>query len=163
MIVLLVFQTCVSSLLIVSSIKSHKKYIKKICKELIKQDNYKSNLVVFTEKEIENAIWEHSKEFFLNESKYDVVSTETVNGIKLYHCIDDKKEVELKHKIAEQQSNKLKFDDLLKKMNLSFIHPSKHRQSHSQSFINHIELSNNKYYFLFSGDISKPPKFVTLS
>ena len=79
-----VFQTCISSLLIVSSIKSHKLAIKKICKELIKKENYKSNLVVFNEKELEKAIWEHSKEFFLGDSKYDVVSTEIYNGVKLF-------------------------------------------------------------------------------
>lgn len=149
--------------MIINSIKSHKKKIKRICKELIKQENYKSNLVVFTEKELEKAIWEHSKEFFLNESKYDVVSTEIKNGVKLFHCIDDKKEIELKGQIAKQQSNKIKFDELIKKMNLSYISLSSNLKIELNNTSNKTDYYKNEYHFLFNGDISKPPKFFVFS
>lgn len=162
-IVIIVFQTCLSGLLIINSIKSHKKNIKSICKEIIKQDNYKANLVKFTEQELEKAIWEHSKEFFLGGSKYDVVTTEIINGIKIYHCIDDKKEIELKAKIAQQQSNKIKFDELIKKMNLSYISLTSNLKIELNKTSNKTDFYKNEYHFLFNGDISKPPKVIVLS
>ena len=81
----------------------------------LKKGLHNADLTLFSEKELEYAEWEHSKEFFLGSEKYDVVKIETTKDGKLYHCVNDKKEIELYKSLDKNKKQKSVLDDLLKK------------------------------------------------
>jgi hypothetical protein len=101
------------SLYTISEIRKHKKAVKTLMKAELKNGLHNSDLSNFSEKDLENAEWEHSKEFFLGDEKYDVVKIENTKQGKLYHCINDKKEIELFKSLDKNKKQKTVLDDLL--------------------------------------------------
>ncbi len=81
----------------------------------LKNGLHNADLTKFSEKDLEKAKWEHSKEFFLGADKYDVVRIEKTTEGKIYHCINDKKEIELYKSLEKNKKQKTVLDDLLKK------------------------------------------------
>ena len=111
----LLVQSGFISLYTISEIRKHKKAIKTLMKAELKKGLHNADLTLFSEKELEYAEWEHSKEFFLGSEKYDVVKIETTKDGKLYHCVNDKKEIELYKSLDKNKKQKSVLDDLLKK------------------------------------------------
>lgn len=86
----------------------------------LKNGLHNADLTKFSEKDLEKAKWQHSKEFFLGDEKYDVVRIEkTTEGI-VYHCINDKKEIQLYKSLDKNKKQKTVLDDLLKKFCVIF-------------------------------------------
>jgi len=108
------------SLYTISEIRKHKKAVKTIMKAELKNGLHNADLTKFSEKDLENAEWEHSKEFFLGGEKYDVVKIENTKQGKVYHCINDKKEIELFKSLDKNKKQKTVIDDLLKKFCMIF-------------------------------------------
>ena len=111
----LLVQSGFISLYTISEIRKHKKAIKTLMKAELKKGLHNADLTLFSEKELEYAEWEHPKEFFLGSEKYDVVKIETTKDGKLYHCVNDKKEIELYKSLDKNKKQKSVLDDLLKK------------------------------------------------
>jgi hypothetical protein len=111
----LLVQSGFVSLYTISEIRKHKKAVKTLMKAELKNGLHNADLTKFSEKDLENAEWEHSKEFFLGDEKYDVVKIENTKQGKLYHCINDKKEIELFKSLDKNKKQKTVLDDLLKK------------------------------------------------
>lgn len=65
-----------------------------------------SDLIQFSQKDLEKAQWIDSKEFVLNENLYDVVKIKIINGQKYHYCFLDKKESKIV-KIETQIQNVL--------------------------------------------------------
>lgn len=65
---------------------------------------------VFSEHELRNANWEHSREFYLKEHLYDVYRISHRNGTKYFHCIKDKKETAVKKYLGYFKLNKASFE-----------------------------------------------------
>jgi hypothetical protein len=103
------------SLYTISEIRKHKKAVKTSMKAELKNGLHNSDLTKFSEKDLENAEWEHSKEFFLGHEKYDVVKIETTKDGKVYHCVNDKKEIELYKSLDKNKKQRTVLDDMLKK------------------------------------------------
>ena len=111
----LLVQSGFISLYTVSEIRKHKKAVKTLMKAELKNGLHNADLTKFSEKDLENAEWEHSKEFFLGDEKYDVVRIEKTSEGKIYHCINDKKEIQLYKSLEKNKKQKTVLDDLLKK------------------------------------------------
>lgn len=90
-----------------------------MAKKELKQGLHDRDLEIFTEDQLANAEWEHSKEFFLGDEKYDVVKTSKKNGKIIYHCINDKKEKELFSKLDTGRKRNRYFEDIIKKVCLN--------------------------------------------
>jgi len=114
----LLVQSGFVSMYTISEIKKHKKAVKILMKAELKNGLHNAELTKFSEKELEKAEWEHSKEFFLGNEKYDVVKIENTKQGKLYHCINDKKEIELFKSLDKNKKQKTVLDDLLKKFSM---------------------------------------------
>ena len=111
----LLVQSGFISLYTVSEIRKHKKAVKALMKAELKNGLHNADLTKFSEKDLENVEWEHSKEFFLGDEKYDVVRIEKTTEGKIYHCINDKKEIQLYKSLEKNKKQKTVLDDLLKK------------------------------------------------
>ena len=111
----LLVQSGFISLYTISEIRKHKKAIKTLMKAELKKGLHNADLTLFSEKELEYAEWEHSKEFFLGSEKYDVVKIETTKDGKLYHCVNDKKEIELYKSLDKNKKQSTVLDEMLKK------------------------------------------------
>lgn len=99
-------------------VKAHKYEMKKELKRLLKSQSSDENTVTFSEFDLKEAKWEHSKEFFLGEEKYDVVRKKVQNGETVYVCVNDKVEKKLLRQMHKQrQKQGVKDDNLLKKLN----------------------------------------------
>ncbi len=103
------------SLYTIFEIRKHKKVVKILIRAELKKGLHNADLTLFSEKELEYAEWEHSKEFFLGKEKYDVVKIETTKDGKVYHCVNDKKEIELYKSLDKNKKQKTVLDDLLKR------------------------------------------------
>ena len=117
----LLVQSGFISLYTVSEIRKHKKAVKTLMKAELKNGLHNADLTKFSEKDLEKAKWEHSKEFFLGADKYDVVRIEKTTEGKIYHCINDKKEIELYKSLEKNKKQKTVLDDLLKKFCICLI------------------------------------------
>ena len=84
-------------------------------KQELRDGKHNEDLVVFTENELKSAIFEHSKEFFLGEDKFDIVRVE--NGVegKKFYCINDQKEKLLFQNLDKQKKRNNVFEDVSKK------------------------------------------------
>ena len=111
----LLVQSGFVSLYTISQISQHKNELKELREAELKNGLHKNELTVFSENELKNAEWEHSKEFFLGAEKYDVVKIENTKNGKVFHCINDKKEIELYKSLDKNKKQKTVLDDLLKK------------------------------------------------
>ena len=121
----LLVQSGFISLYTISEIREHKKAIKTLTKAELKKGLHNADLTLFSEKELEYAEWEHSKEFFLGSEKYDVVKIETTKDGKLYHCVNDKKEIELYKSLDKNKKQSTVLDEMLKKFCLFSAHNQK--------------------------------------
>lgn len=146
------------SILQVVSIKFHKAAIKAIAKKELKQGLHDQKLEVFTEGQLADAKWEHSKEFFLGDEKYDVVKTTKKDNKIVYHCINDKKEKELFSKLDTGRKRNRYFEDIIKKICLNLPQGKPEIISLSSiSIINFAIYQSDSYSYNFCKKAFRPP------
>lgn len=146
------------SILQVVSIKLHKAAIKAMAKKELKQGLHDQKLEFFTEDQLVDAKWEHSKEFFLGDEKYDVVKTSKKDNKIIYHCINDKKEKELFSKLDTGRKRNRNFEDIIKKICLNLPHAKPEITSLSSiSIINFGVYQSESYSFNFRNKTFRPP------
>ena len=153
----LLVQSGFISLYTVSEIRKHKKAVKTLMKAELKNGLHNADLTKFSEKDLENAEWEHSKEFFLGDEKYDVVRIDKTSEGKIYHCINDKKEIQLYKSLEKNKKQKTVLDDLLKKfcmISKLFTNDERAITSLKQGFcsLNRIEYKNQ-----YAASLFRPP------
>lgn len=115
----IVLQSGFISVVTIVAIKQHKALIKSKMKAELRSGKHNADLVVFTEQDLKFAKWEHSKEFFLGDGKYDVVRTEITKDGKIYHCVNDTKEIELYKNLDTHGKQKSVFEDIVKKFTIT--------------------------------------------
>ena len=153
----LLVQSGFISLYTISEIRKHKKAIKTLMKAELKKGLHNADLTLFSEKELEYAEWEHSKEFFLGSEKYDVVKIETTKDGKLYHCVNDKKEIELYKSLDKNKKQKSVLDDLLKKFSMIsrlFKNDERAITALKQGF---CSLNSSDYKNQYAASLLRPP------
>ena len=153
----LLVQSGFVSLYTISEIRKHKKAVKTLMKAELKNGLHNSDLTKFSEKDLENAEWEHSKEFFLDDEKYDVVRVEKTTEGKIYHCINDKKEIQLYKSLEKNKKQKTVLDDLLKKfcmISKLFKNDERATKSLKQGFCN---LNCIEYKNQYAASLFRPP------
>ncbi|MCC6817422.1 MAG: hypothetical protein IT245_00825 [Bacteroidia bacterium] len=130
-------------------------------KHLIKSELLKGkleeNLVTFSDKDLLKAEWEHAKEFFLDDEKYDVIRVVASENGLIYYCVNDKKELALINSMNKQSKQSNILDDVLKMVlvnanHLTVIFDNKHVSKNSNCLV-----WNNFYVFDFTRFNFKPP------
>lgn len=123
----------------------------------LKKGLHNADLTLFSEAELADAEWEHAKEFFLGDEKYDVVKVvQTAKG-KVYHCVNDKKEKELYRQLDQNKKQKTILDELIKKFclysNTNTIQKQYEYQNlHDYSIVYKLNVANG-----FSKALFRPP------
>ncbi len=141
----------------ITRIKCHKAYIKSLLKRDLKSGKFDAELVVFSEEQLRNAEWEHSREFFLGEDKFDVVRIVDSDGIKLYHCINDKREKELFKSLDTHKKQKNLLEDVIKKFCLNIPSlPSFYLRTINTPVL-HRDYFSDQYTYSFSDLHFRPP------
>ena len=131
--------------------------VKTLMKAELKMGLHNADLTRFSEKDLENAEWEHSKEFFLGNEKFDVVKIENTQNGKIYHCINDKKEMELFKSLDKNKKQKTFLDDVLKKfcmISKLFKNDERAIKSIKQGF---CSLNNIDYENQYAASLFRPP------
>ena len=130
----------------------------KIFKEEFKQED----LHQFSEKDLKKAIWTEDNEFTLNHYFYDVVSTKTINGQKVYYCFQDKKETKItkietkiqdffanpvlkQAKVKPYYSITVKINKIAKEADKSLLFFSKNHFSKSQFQSYQLSIKNSEF------------------
>lgn len=123
----------------------------------LKKGLHNAELTLFSEAELADAEWEHAKEFFLGDEKYDVVKVvQTAKG-KVYHCVNDKKEKELYRQLDQNKKQKTILDELIKKFCL-YSNTSQYNVSHLT--VHNTQYSHYRgktYHYCFSQFSFRPP------
>ena len=148
------------SIIQVVSIKLHKAAIKAIAKKELKQGLHDRDLEYFTEDQLANAEWEHSKEFFLGDEKYDVVKTSKRNGKIIYHCINDKKEKELFSKLDSGRKRNRYFEDIIKKICLNLPQDKSELLQLPSLSIDYSVFQSDSYSCNYWKKTFRPPTFL---
>lgn len=82
------------------------KKVKRSVKKMLAEGNIDySKTIIFSETDIDGAVWVEPREFRLNGIMYDIYQTDTINGKLFYHCFEDQNETawaELLLKSSEQ-------------------------------------------------------------
>lgn len=97
------------------SIRQHKAVVKARMKAELKNGLHNPDLEVFTEARMAAARWVHSKEFFLGSGKYDIVRITGEGKDKLYHCINDTREMALYKSLDKHGKQKNVLEDVMRK------------------------------------------------
>ncbi len=145
------------SLYTIFEIRKHKKAVKILMKAELKKGLHNADLTLFSEKDLEYAEWEHSKEFFLGEEKYDVVKIETTKDGKVYHCVNDKKEIELYKSLDKNKKQKSLLDDMLKKFCAFSVYNQKNDRYILSTKENLFGLVHDGYESQYQSSILRPP------
>ena len=153
----LVIQSGLVSVYTVVGILQHKKEIKMRMKAELKKGLHNSKLEVFTEKDLSQAKWEHAKEFFLGVEKYDVVKVENTAHGKVYHCVNDKKELELYKSLDKNKKQKTLLDEVIKKFCFNSAHYGLERPLIRKVRIKPTVVYCNTYRFEHLTDLFRPP------
>lgn len=95
-------------------VSQHKKHLK----EMLRNGVFDGDLVFFSKAELKNARWEHDKEFYRGDEKYDIVKTTTEGNVEGYLCINDKKEESLIKGFQGTQKKSKLLDELIKKITI---------------------------------------------
>lgn len=142
------------------------KVIRKIAHHL---ENEELVCIVGTSQNLANIEWEkEGKEFWFNDNLYDVVRTETKNGLVHYYCLSDNEESRLAvHIQALSQFDSSSMNGVIKGiLNLIFqqVIPANDFQYHfkSSSFFT-LDLpihSVSAYHFLYFSKLLQPPKAI---
>jgi hypothetical protein len=141
----------------IARIRQHKSHIKSILKKELKSGKCDAVLVAFTEDQLREAEWEHSKEFFLGDDKFDVVRTSDSAGVKIYHCINDKKEKEFFKALDKGTKQNTLLEDVLKKFCVNtFVIPGLGLQPSGRS-ITHSDHFSMDYTYGFTHSLFRPP------
>lgn len=142
-------------------IRQHKAFIKSIVKKQLKSGKCDAVLVAFTEDQLRDAEWEHSKEFFLGDDKFDVVRTSDSAGVKIYHCINDKKEKELFKALDKGKQQKTLMEDVIKKFCLNIHEFHGVELQSSGQFIIHGDYFSRDYTYGFTHSLFRPPDLIS--
>jgi len=156
-VICIVLQSGFVAVVNISKILSHKAYVKSILKRELKSGKFNAELVCFTEVQLSHAEWEHSREFFLGEEKYDVVKTVDSGGIKIYHCINDKKEKELFKTLDKHQKQNNLLEDVIKKFCLNTHTAAPINLYHQDISLQHRDYFRLDYTFFFLNANFRPP------
>ena len=97
------------------SIRQHKAVVKARMKAELKNGLHNPDIEVFTEARMAAARWVHSKEFFLGSGKYDIVRITGEGKDKLYHCINDTREIALYKSLDKHGKQKTVLEDVIRK------------------------------------------------
>jgi hypothetical protein len=137
----------------------HKKEMKQKIKTDLKSTMNSELIVVFTQYDLKSAKWEHESEFFLGDEKYDVIKVLDSNQSKLYYCLNDKLEKELLEKASQNQTKKINFEEVLKKINLKVDLCEWRFNSDFSGFISFGKLCLN-YQYEDLHSLLKPPSLA---
>lgn len=95
-----------STIFMVFTCKYQIKKVKRSVKRMLADGDIDySKTVIFSETEIETAVWVEPREFRLNGVMFDIYKTDTIYGKLYYHCFEDQNETawaELLQKSSEQ-------------------------------------------------------------
>lgn len=96
-------------------IRQHKAVVKARMKAELKNGLHNPDLEIFTEARMAAARWVHAKEFFLGSGKYDIVRVTGEGKDKLYHCINDTREMALYKSLDKHGKQKNVLEDVMRK------------------------------------------------
>jgi len=156
-VLLILLQSGISAFYTVSKLKHHKREIKKDLTEQLNSGVLNPNIVVFSSDELTNAQWEHSKEFFLGKDKYDVLKVVTENNSTKWYCIKDNEELILLKSLSDKENNKVNFEDVIKKIQLTEFSVYIGITTLSKVDNQYASMSDSTYTFLFKSDNFRPP------
>ena len=112
----IILQSGLISIYTITTIRHHKASVKLLVKKHLKDGQSDSKLTLFSQRQLQHAKWEHSKEFFLGDEKYDVVRVTDSAGTRIYHCVNDKIEQELYGKLDKDQERNSVLEETIKKI-----------------------------------------------
>lgn len=156
-VLLILLQSGISAFYTVSKLKHHKREIKKALRQELNSGIVNSKIVIFTSNQLAEANWEHSKEFFLGDDKYDVLKTTVENNETKWFCIKDDKELLLLKSLSHKETNKVNFEDVIKKIQLTEFNVYTSVTSLNELEIQYSSMSNSTYSYLFKSDNFRPP------
>lgn len=82
-----------STVFMVLTCKFQIKKVKRSVKKMLAEGNIDySKTIIFSETDIDGAVWVEPREFRLNGIMYDIYQTDTINGKLFYHCFEDQNE-----------------------------------------------------------------------
>ena len=144
----------------VIAIKSHKQLVKKEMKRQLREGWHNKDLVAFSEPELQSAQWEHSKEFFLGNSKYDVVRIQVLNGQKVFWCINDNKELALYKRLDQQSTESKAVFDLFKK--ISLVNMTSAQEAMTHRLVVNIDFPkwHRQYKYAPTETVFRPPALI---
>lgn len=87
----------------------------------ILKGDFSAETTLFTEDQLVNAEWEHSKEFELNGCKYDILEVQIIDGVRVYKCINDTKESVLVNQLDRSGKVSYVLEDMLKKIQFNSL------------------------------------------
>jgi hypothetical protein len=153
----IVLQSGFMAVYTMTGIWEHKRQVKALLRNELRTGKFDAELVVFTEKQLEHAKWEHSKEFFLGQEKYDVVRVHETNGQKTYECINDKKEMALYKTLDKHKTQDNVLEKVLKKFCQQVNSIEEFQSERNYSHVSHADYFSQDYSYGYSKTHFRPP------
>ena len=144
----------------VHRIRAHKRLVKQEMKIQLKSGRHNAMLTAFTDSDLKEAVWEHSREFFLNGNKYDVVRIVKQNGQTTFWCINDKLELELYKALDKEQNKQSVLSDMFKKLSLTVSCKSYTEVLHRMAYCIAYPTWQRAYQFAWESALFRPPAMV---